>query len=191
MNVRLMSTMLEHVRDERHVNTDLHKVWICDEERVAYFPLYNLSGQMAGCQAYRPDADKVQKNDEKGRYYTYRGKKLLPNHSKTVTVWGLESWYLSTTLFVFEGIFDAARVTELGASAIAVLSNDPSTSTKNWLYCVRQTRPVVSVCDPGKAGRKLAKVGHYSHTVNLPGNPDGDLGDASPEYVRKLVEQYC
>lgn len=184
-----MTTMLQHIHD-RHVDTDLHYVWMDEAERVAKFPLWNLSGQMVGYQAYRPDADKVQKNDLKGRYYTYRGEKLIPKHSKSVTVWGLEAWYRSTTLFVTEGIFDAARLTELGASAIAVLSNDPSTSTKNWLLCVRQMRPVVAICDPGRAGHKLAKVGHFAHTVQLPNDPDGDLGDADEQYVKDLLEWY-
>lgn len=184
-----MNTMIQHVQ-ERHVDTSLHCVWVDEQERVACFPLWNLSGQMVGYQSYRPDADKVAKNDEKGRYYTFRGEKLVPKHCKSVAVWGLESWYRSKTLFVTEGIFDAARITELGMSAVAVLSNDPSTSTKNWLMCVRQMRPVVAVCDPGRAGHKLAKVGHFAHTVNVPGMPDGDLGDADHEYVQNLVDHY-
>jgi hypothetical protein len=184
-----MMKMLEHLR-QRHVDTSLHTVWVDDAERVATFPLWTLNGTFAGYQTYRPEANKVQKNDEKGRYYTFRGEKLIPRHCKTVTVWGLESWYLTTTLFVTEGVFDAARLTELGVSAVAVLSNDPNTSTLNWLRIVRQTRPVVAVCDPGKAGRKLAKVGHVAHIVVVPGQPDADLGDAPESYVRALVAQY-
>ena len=157
---------------------------------MAYFPLWNLSGQFCGYQAYRPDASKVQKNDEKGRYYTFRGEKLLAKHYKTVTVWGLESWYLSTVLFVTEGIFDAARLTELGVSAVALLSNDPSRSTRNWLKMVRKMRPVVAVCDPGTSGVKLAKAGHYSHIVNVPVQPGADLGDAPKEYVENLIKTY-
>lgn len=182
--------MLKHLHD-RYVDTDLHKVWYDDADRVATFPLWNASGQFAGYQAYRPDADKVQKNDVYGRYYTYRGEKLITKHSKSVTVWGLESWNLSNTLFVTEGIFDAARLTNLGVSAIALLSNDPSISTKNWLLCVRQSRPVIAVCDPGRAGAKLAKVGHDSHTVQVPGDPDADLGDVPDKYVRELIKWYC
>lgn len=184
-----MTTMLQHLKD-RHIDTDLHNVWTCDEERIAKFPLLNLSGQMVGYQAYRPDASKEKKNDIYGRYYTYRGEKLIAKHSKSVTVWGLESWRLSNTLFVTEGIFDAARFTMLGTSAIAVLSNDPSTSTKLWLMCIRQMRPVIAICDPGKAGNKLAKIGHTSHVVNVPGHPDYDLGDAPDQYVWDLIEKY-
>jgi hypothetical protein len=184
-----MDSVLQHVRD-RHVDTTLHSVWVDELYRVATFPLWNLSGKMVGYQAYRPEASKVRKNDLKGKYYTWRGPKLVPKRSQTVAVWGMESWRLSNTLFVFEGVFDAARVTTLGYSAVALLSNDPDTSVKNWLACVRQTRPVVAVCDPGQAGFKLAKVGHHAHVVNLPNDPDGDLGDAPHEYVQQLVDFY-
>ena len=184
-----MQDMRTHLLS-RHVDLELHRVWYDDTDRVAVFPLWNLSGQFVGYQAYRPEASKVQKNDEKGKYYTYRGEKLFPKHCKTVAVWGLESWYLSTTLFVTEGVFDAARLTELGVSAVALLSNDPSKSTRNWLYAVRQQRHVVAVCDPGGAGGKLAKVGHEAHVMNVPGLPDGDLGDAPDSYVQALLNEY-
>lgn len=184
-----MTSLKQHILD-RCVDTDLHPVWLDEIERVATFPLWNLSGEMVGYQAYRPDANKVQKNDQKGRYYTYKGIKLLPRHNKTVAVWGLESWFLSTTLFITEGIFDAARLTQRGYSAIAVLSNDPNTSTLNWLLHVRTMRPTVAVCDPGAAGRKLAKTAHTAHTVSVPNQPDADLGDVSDEYVSNLLQCY-
>lgn len=181
--------MLSHLHS-RHLDTDLHTVWVNDVDRVASFPLWNLAGQLTGYQSYRPDADKMQKNDEKGRYYTYRGEKLFPKHCKTVSVWGLESWYLSNTLFVFEGIFDAARVTARGYSAVATLSNDPNKSVLEWFRCVRTDRLVVAVCDPGKAGAKLAKVGHTSHTVNCQGIPDADMGGVPDDYVTEFLKDY-
>lgn len=183
----------DHLR-ERHVDLDLHRVWVDDVECVATFPLWNLSGQMVGYQAYRPNASKVRKNDEKGRYYTYRGEKIpkqelgAKKHTKTNAVWGLESWYLSDTLFVTEGIFDAARFTELGYSALALLSNDPDTSLKNWLMCVRQTRKVVAVCDPDGAGIKLAKSGHVAHFLDA--GEGVDIGDAPHDYVMNLINTY-
>lgn len=182
--------MLQHLRD-RHVDTTLHTVWVNEVERVATFPMWTLTGKFAGYQAYRPDADKVQKNDEYGRYFTYRGDKLVINHNHTVAVWGMESWYLSTTLFVTEGVFDAARLTEMGVSAVAVISNDPNTSTRAWFKMVRQMRPVVAVCDPGNAGFKLRTVGHQHHVMNVPGQPDADLGDAPQSYVEQLVKTYA
>lgn len=185
--INSMTTMLEHIKS-RHVDTKLHTVWLDEVERVATFPLWTLTGKMAGYQAYRPDANKVQKNDKRGRYYTYRGDKLVTNHNQAVAVWGMESWYLSTTLFVTEGIFDAARITEMGYSAVAVISNDPNTSTRNWFRMVRRMRPVVAVCDPGPAGFKLRTVGHTYHVMNVPNQPGADLGDAPAEYVAELIK---
>lgn len=184
-----MTTLRQHILD-RHVDLDLHTVWLDEADRVAYFPLWTLSGVYAGYQAYRPDADKVQKNDEKGRYYTYRGNKLIPKHVKHVAVWGMESWKLSTTLFITEGIFDAARLTQRGYSAVAVLSNDPNTSTLNWLRMVRTQRPTVAICDPGRAGVKLAKTAHRAHTVSVAGLTDADLGDVDDNYVTQVIECY-
>ena len=180
--------LLRHL-ESRHLDVNLHDVHV--GEGVVCLYLYTLSGVLAGYQKYNWKSDKKKRNDEHGKYYTYRGEKVLPKHSKTVSVWGLESWYLSTTLFVTEGVFDAARFTSLGYSAVAVLSNNPSTSTKNWFRFVRQTRPVVSVCDPGPTGRKLAMLGHQSVTVNVPGMPDADLGDAPQSYVDELVKEYA
>lgn len=190
-----METMLEHL-NRRHFNTQLHTAWVDEEDRVATFPLWTPGGVFAGYQAYRPDANKVQKNDEAGRYYTYRGKKLGhgPQDNRPevrhVAVWGMESWNLTNTLFVTEGVFDAARLTNLGASAVAVISNDPNTSTRNWFHLVRQMRPVVVVCDPGKAGFKLRTVGHMYHVMDVPNQPDADLGDAPQWYVERLMAQY-
>ena len=78
----------------------------------------------------------------------------------------------------------------MGCSAIALLANDPDSSLANWLFELRAQRPVVAVCDPGKAGAKLAKTGHVSHTVNMPGMPDADLGDVDDAYVRNLINTY-
>lgn len=169
-------------------NFDLakHTAWLNESEYVATFPLWNLSGELVGYQAYRPNASKQRKNDVKGRYYTYRGVKLHPKHSKTVAVWGLESWTWSNVLFITEGIFDACHLTKFGVSAVATLSNDPNTSLRNWLFAVKKMRPVVAVCDNDSAGRKLAKNGHMAHFMS----DDKDLGDASDEYVKEMLSSY-
>jgi len=173
-----MRTVREHLQD-RHVNLSLHRPVVDEQERVATFFLYNLSGQIVGYQQYRPDAGKEKQNNPKeGRYFTYRLK-------QTVGVWGLESLHLRTDLvFVTEGIFDAARLTELGQPALAVLSNDPNHDLRNFLVCLG--RKIVAVCDPDRAGRKLAKVGNFVEI--MPENYD--LGDAPAEYVNQLISKY-
>jgi len=172
-------TVLQHL-ESRYLNTNLHRVWVDEAQGVATFPLWNLSGQLVGYQQYRPSANKKKDNHPKmSRYFTHR-------KNKVVGVWGLESWSLSNTLFVTEGIFDAARITYTGSfSAIALLSYDVSATTKAWLWSVRRTRKVVAICDNDSSGRRLAKYGHVAHIVE-----SGDLGDASDSYVSCLIKNY-
>ena len=172
-------TVLENLQ-QRHLNTQLHTTWVDEAEGVATFPLWNLSGQMVGYQQYRPSGDKKCFNHPKdGRYFTYR-------KNKVIGVWGLESWNLSPTLFMTEGIFDAARLTALGYSAIATLSNDVDDTTTRWLYMVRASRRIVAICDGDVAGRKLAKYGSIFHVM-----PEGkDMGEASDSYVTEFLRRY-
>jgi hypothetical protein len=165
----------------RHLDMSLHRVWVAEELRCATFPLYNLSGQLLGYQRYRPEASKALNNDPReGRYYT----RLVRGD---LGLWGLESWNLSETLFLTEGLFDAARLTARGYSAVAVFSNEPSRSAREWLYAACSNRRLVAVCDNDEAGRKLAKFGHVSHVMT-----DGkDLGDASDTYVTNFLKEYA
>ena len=172
--------ILEHLKS-RYFDLNVHTAWIDEEEGVATFPLWNLSGQMVGFQQYRPSADKKRDNHPRdSRYFTWR-------KNKVIGVWGLESWNFSNTLFVTEGVFDAARLTERGYSAIASLSNDVDDSLKRWLWMVRKVRRVVTVCDNDTAGRKLAKFGTVSHVME----EGKDLGEASDEYVTHLLKEYA
>lgn len=169
--------ILAHLKS-RDCDTNLHVVWVSEQEGTAVFPLWNLSGVMVGYQQYRPFASKKKNNHpSEGKYFTYTKKHC-------VYVWGLESFHLTPNhLFVTEGIFDATRLTKRGASAIAVLSNDPTISVRNWLSSINRT--VTVVADNDSAGKKLIKVGNRSVIV-----PHGDLGDAAPEWVDNLVSEY-
>ena len=171
-------TVEQHLKS-RHLDMNLHHVWVSEELRCATFPVWNLSGQLVGYQRYRPDSMEKKTNDPReGRYFS-RVKE------GRVGVWGLESWHLSNTLFVTEGVFDAARLTKLGYSAVALFSYEVGKTTKQWLKLCRAQRPVVAVCDNDSSGLKLKKYGHEYHVTE-----DGDLGDSSEEYVRDLVSQY-
>jgi len=165
----------------RHLDMRLHRVWVSEELGCASFPLYNLSGKLLGYQRYRPGASKALNNDPReGRYFT-----RLVNGG--VGVWGLESWNLSNTLFLTEGLFDAARLTSRGYSAIAVFSNEPSHSARNWLYSACSNRRLVAMCENDVPGRKLARFGHTHHVVE----GAKDLGDASDSYVTDFLKEYA
>lgn len=157
---------------------NLHRPVLDESEGVATFYLYNLSGQLVGYHQYRPTADKTRHNHPKdGRYFTYR-------KQPTITLWGVESLYLTPKLlFLTEGVFDAARITERGFSAVAVLSNDPARELKNWLACLN--RKVIAVCDNDEAGKKLAKFGTVAAFTE-----EKDLGDSSDEFVTNFIARY-
>lgn len=170
--------MLKEHLLSRHLDLELHKPVLNEQECVATFYLWNLSGCMVGFQQYRPGASKQRQNHAReSRYFTYRSQ---PTHA----VWGVESLHLTPDLvFLTEGVFDAARLTKLGVSALAVLSNNPSPDLKNWLSFLNRT--VVAVCDNDAAGRALAKFGTHAEFTQ-----DKDLGDSTNEYVAALVAKY-
>lgn len=170
--------LTEHLKT-RHFDMQLHSAWLDTAEGVVTFPLWNLSAQFVGYQQYRPAANKTKSNNPKlSRYFTWR-------KDRVVGVWGLESWRASRTLFVTEGVFDACRLTALGYAAVATLSNDVDPSLERWMWMVRRARPVVAVCDADAAGRRLARLGHRSHTLE-----HGDLGSASEPTVLEIVQRY-
>ena len=173
-----MKTVLEHLKD-RHVDLNLHRPWVDEDERVAVFYLYNQSGSIIGYQQYRPDADKTKNNHPKeARYFTYRSK-------ETLSVWGIESLHLTPSIvFLTEGIFDAARLTNKGCSALASLTNNPTKDLRNWLQMLN--RRVVAICDADVSGNKLAKFGTTYEVVQ----GAKDLGDATDEYVEYLINKY-
>ncbi len=172
-----METLTEHLKS-RHLDLALHRPVLDEEGRVATFYLWNLSGQLVGYQQYRPEGEKKPRNNPKeGKYFTHRTQ-------PTVAVWGVESLHLTpNVVFLTEGVFDAARLTELGYSALAALSNNPSQDLRNWLTFLN--RKVVAVCDNDAAGKRLAKFGDVAVFTE-----DHDLGDSSDEYVTRLLEQF-
>jgi hypothetical protein len=171
--------VIQHLRDRR-LDIHLHRVWIDEANSLATFPIWNLSGQLVGYQQYRPHANKEAKNDPReGRYFT----RLKENK---VGVWGLESFNLSPTLFICEGIFDAARISVLGHAALALLSYNISKPTASWLKIVRSNRRVIAICDADDSGRLFSKYGTTSHIVS----GYKDLGEASESYVQNIVKEY-
>lgn len=172
-----MKTVLEHLKD-RHLDVELHRPMVDEVDRVATFYLYNLSGQVVGYQQYRPEGLKKPNNNPKeGKYFTY-------SKQPTLAVFGVESLHLTPhVVFLVEGVFDAARLTAKGVSALAVLSNNSGKDLSNWLMMLN--RKVVAVCDNDAAGRKLAKFGDVVVFCE-----DHDLGDSSDEFVNNLVARF-
>lgn len=172
-----METVLAHLK-RRHLDVDLHRPMVDEVDRVATFYLWNLTGMLCGYQQYRPEGlKKPQNNPKEGKYFTY-------SKQSTLAVFGVESLHLTpNVVFLTEGVFDAARLTERGYSALAALSNNPAKDLHNFLSCLN--RKVVAVCDNDQAGRRLAKFGHCCVFTT-----DKDLGDSSEEFVTDLLKTY-
>jgi hypothetical protein len=172
-----METLVEHLK-KRHLDLELHRPVLDLENDVATFYLWNLSGNFCGYQQYRRFGEKKpQNNPKQGKYFTYR-------KQPTLALWGVESLHLTpNVVFVCEGVFDAARLTAKGVSALAVLSNNTGKDLSNWLTMLN--RKVVAVCDNDDAGRKLAKFGDVAVFCE-----DHDLGDSSDEFVNNLVARF-
>jgi hypothetical protein len=165
----------------RNVDFNLHRVWLDDDNQVAIFPLYNLAGVLLGYQQYRPNGSKAVNNDPReGKYFTRKPNNPEPSY------WGVESWKLSNTLFLVEGLFDAARLTSFGYSALAVFTNNPGCNFMGFVSLLQKLRPVVVVCDNDVAGIKLAKYGHTYTTLSS----GKDVSEADKLEVQDMVKRY-
>lgn len=169
-----MESIADHLRS-RGMDPDLYHLAYDEEERIATFLLYNLSGHVVGYQQYRPDADKQKKNHPKeGRYFTY-----LPKD--TDGIFGLDLIDpTNRTIYVTEGIFKAAVLHRLGYNAIAVLTSTPK-RLKPWFRIMKATWNLVAIGDPDDAGRKLVNM------VKTGFQSPADLDEMTDEDIKSLL----
>jgi len=172
--------ILSHLKS-RGVDPKKTRVITDEKSGSAYFFLYNLSGKIVGYQRYNPMGSKELSGKKFDinllKYKTYRGK-------DEISVYGIETYDIkSKYLFVVEGIFDCIKIHNAGYSAIAVLSNDPSDSTKSWLKTLPQE--IIVIADKDDAGSKLRKIGKRSFVV-----PEGynDLGEMPQQEVNDFIQ---
>jgi hypothetical protein len=172
-----MQTLKEHLIS-RHMNLDIHRPFIDEENGFVYFWFYNLSGKLVGYQRYNPNGTKPTKS-ENPRYYSYGG-------TPTVRVWGIETYQKDCdVIFVTEGIFDACRLTNHGLTAFSTITNSPSQDMMNWFHFLPQKK--VAILDNDVAGEYMKKYFKYTETVP---SPYKDLGECPEEYVQGLIRKY-
>lgn len=158
----------------------LHPSVRLDEENcIATFLLWNLSGVLVGYQQYNPHGTKQLRNDERNRhvlkYFTYVGDEgdAVGGNKRRLAVWGLESTrHDDTIIYLTEGVFDAVKLHALGLPAVAVLANDPK-HIRPWLVALN--RRVIAVCDNDAPGHRLGSIAHASIVVPTPYNDVGDM----------------
>lgn len=156
---------------------------LSEEEGVAYFLLWNLSGQMVGFQQYRPYAPKTGNHPKDCRYYTYTTK--IGNHS-VPAVWGLHTFGLNTKrLFIVEGIFDAVKIHNAGECCIALLGNAGSKSVAQWLSMLNMEK--IAILDSDGKSDGLKKLCNKWIVTPLPYK---DLGEMTDSEVSTLIKSY-
>jgi hypothetical protein len=143
---------LEQHLISRGMDPSLYGPALDDENRVATFYLYNLSGQIAGYQQYRPEGSKKNNNDPReGKYFTRAG------FQKNV-VFGLEFHNPNDRrMFVTEGIFKAGVLHRLGYNAIAVLGGTPK-PLRPWFFAMEGNFDMIAIGDPDSTGQKLVNT---------------------------------
>jgi hypothetical protein len=166
--------MSEHLRS-RGVNLDLYPdIKVNEEERVTYFPLWNLSGQLTGYQIYRPDEEKGHASDIGRRKY----------HTVGYGVFGLNNWNSSDDrLFVTEGAFKATALHRLGYNAIAVLTSTPK-SLRSWFYILGQKLDLIAIGDNDPAGQKLVTLVQKGFTSPI------DIDEMDDYNVHEMIEKF-
>lgn len=172
-----MQTIREHL-ESRFMSIDIHRPYIDEENQLAYFWIYNVTGQLVGYQRYNPTGDKNYKTGNP-KYHTYGA-------LNTLRVWGLETVKKDdSVIFATEGIFDVCRLTRHGLSGIATMTNSPTSDFLNWKYMMN--RKFVLISDNDVAGKLLQKCFSYVEVV-----PNGykDLGECPEEYVTYLRSKY-
>jgi hypothetical protein len=177
--------LVDHLK-YRKLNTDLYNVFTNEEEMLATFLLFNLSGQITGYQNYRPNESKQKKYHPKyGRYYTFLGaenneQRLARNK---IAVFGLETYHFNGPLFLCEGIFDICRIHNFGLAGIATLSNDPK-HLSGWLRSLG--RPLVAICDNDSGGHLLSKHAHMCIKLDH----CRDVGEMKDSELRILLKDF-
>ncbi len=167
-------TLYEHLLS-RGLDPKRYQCVVDEEEYVATFFLFNLSGQITGYQRYNPRAEGKKVNDPKlGRYFTYTPRGVD-------AILGLETnrGAAGTPLFVVEGLFKQAAIINAGFDCIATLTSDPK-RFRPLFRILKETRPLYAVGDADPAGGKLVS------RVKAGAQSLRDLDEMPTEYVREL-----
>lgn len=172
---------MQHL-ESRHCFPARHgySIGLNQEEQVVCFLMHDFDGRLAGYQEYRPNAEKLRENEQRGRYYTYV--------KRNPAVFGMETLHRYKKPFVFlnEGIFDAVRWHNFECPSLALMSNDPK-YMRQQLELLPQRK--VAVVQGDAAGLKLAKYGDYVLTLPI-GRDAGDLSEKEVAAYVKEVENF-
>jgi len=182
MGIERVQPLRDHLIS-RGCNPDDYNVILDEEDNVATFLIYTLTGKLVGFQQYRPGREK---NVAKARaiagdkldlrdlcYYTFM-------REKEFQIWGFDRFdWKRGPIYVVEGIFDAVKLHNAGYNAVAVFGNSPV-----WLPAFREAMPheLIAVCDWDEPKNPNATpaglwLSYYTdrYMVCPPGKDPGDM----------------
>lgn len=179
--------MREHLKSRNMQVERYQNLHIDEENNIATFLLFSLSGNIVGFQRYNPKGNKERRNDETQKYFchfTNEGEENQNKGKKKIGFFGVETLqYREDIVFLTEGVFAAVRFHNMNLPALAVLKNDP----KDFLHQIellKKTRKVVVFFDNDNAGMKLRKYGHDSFTC------EGDVDNLTDEQFELVVKNF-
>jgi len=160
-----------------------------EENDVAYFPLFNLSGKFVGYQRYNPKGLKAPTQKQRNtmstkdfKYYTYVTRENPEKNIPHIAVYGLHTLDKRPYVFIVEGIFDAVKLIRLNQPVIAVLGNHPK-QLKNFFFTLQ--KKIIGVLDDDNAGKKLKSLTNKSYTTP---KPYKDLGDMPLKEIKLFLK---
>lgn len=176
----------------RGCNPDDYNVILDEENQIATFLLYTLTGKLAGYQQYRPNKEKnvskaraIYGKDldlRQLRYYTIV-------REKEFTFFGFDRFdWKHGPIYVVEGIFDAVRLHNIGVNAIAVFGNNPI-----WLPALREALPheMIAICDcdmtdnPDQTPPGMMLSWYTDRYIVCP--PGKDPGDMTEQELQEMI----
>lgn len=157
-------------------------LYVDEEENVASFVMYTLTGKLVGFHQYRPLGPKKKEKDLKPKQLKYFTHAINGEHA----FWGAETINpYDPLVLVVEGVFDAIALHVAGFNALAMVGNNP-TALRNLVYTNTQ-HEFVPVCDGDQAGLMLAKYRSSNRMVVMPDGTDpGDFVNR-PQVLRDYI----
>lgn len=185
----MVSDIVKHLIS-RDLDVYKSNVIIDEENCLAYFLLYNLSGQLIGYQRYNPNGSKTNHSNNLSngemKYYTWVTKiDKIP----MIAVYGLETYKIKIPyLFLTEGVFDCIKIHNLNLPAIAVIGNNPK-PLYSWLKTLPQIK--LSILDNDNAGNFLKRFSEYSFKVPIEFKDLGEMPmDKVNIFINTIINKY-
>jgi hypothetical protein len=155
-------------------------------EGVATFMLFGVRGfiendnKLLGYQAYRHDVLEKRRNTTDSRYYTHHRR---CNIIDDTVVFGLELLEKNAkTLFITEGIFEAATLHRLGYNAIAILTSAPNKRMRKYIPMLADKSVWCGDSDAAGNGSWLSRACDYRLCF-----PDRDLDEIPYDEIHEAI----